>query len=131
VTYPPEYGPPPRVTAYWYVCNRGLMAKYGTLEWLGFIGYRAAGEARWLGIGEQKVWEGAGQNWLLVHTWPEDLWARVIATLEREEKTAFADAATSQDDDGQAAWERNEAAAQDVTAYPAPQGEQAGWDIGY
>lgn len=129
MTYPPEYGPPPRVTAYWYVYNRGLMAKYGTLEWLGFIGYRAAGEARWLGIEEQKVWEGGGQNWLLVHSWPEDLWARVIATLEREEKTAFADAATAQDDVPAypAPYDPNE----DVTLYPGPQGEQAGWDIGY
>jgi hypothetical protein len=99
VTYPPEYGPPPRVTAYAYVYAHGLMAKYGTLEWLGLIGYRAASEARWLGIEEMKVWEGGGQNWLWVHTWPEALWAAVIATLEREEKTAFADTATAQDGD--------------------------------
>ena len=89
--------PGTRVTAYWYVYSRGLMSKYGTLEWLGLIGYRAAGEASWRGIEAQKVWEGGGQNWLLVHTWPEALWAAVIAQLEREEKTAFADAATAQD----------------------------------
>ena len=99
MTYPPEYGPPPRVTAYAYVYANGLMSRYGTLDWLTLIGYRAAGEARWQGIEEMKVWEGGGQNWLLCHTWPPELFAAVIATLEREEKTAFADTATAQDDD--------------------------------
>jgi hypothetical protein len=72
------------------------MARYGTLEWLFEIGRRAAGEARWRGIGPQQVWEGGGTEWYWVNTWSEDLWAGVIAQLEREEKTAFANAATTQ-----------------------------------
>jgi hypothetical protein len=97
--YPHAYPAPPepqRVTAYAYVYGHGLMARYGTLEWLFEIGRRAAGEARWLGLEPMQVWEGP--YW--VHTWPEELWARVIASLAREEKTAFADAATAQDDGG-------------------------------
>lgn len=91
--------PGTRVTAYAYVYAHGLMARYGTMEWLLEIGQRAASEARWRGIEPQQVWEGGGYEWYWVHTWPEPLWAAVIATLEREEKTAFADAATAQDSD--------------------------------
>jgi hypothetical protein len=96
MTYPPEYGPP-RCTAYAYVYSRGLMAKYGTLEQLFEIGRRAASEARWRGIVPMQVWEGGGQQWFWVHTWSEDIWAGVIAAMEQEAKTAFADAASSQD----------------------------------
>ena len=104
MTYQYAYPPagPPRVTAYRYVYEHGLMDRYGTLEILFEIGRRAAGEARWRGIEPMQVWEGGGQQWFWVHTWPARLWAQVIATLEREEKTVFADTATAiaQDDAG-------------------------------
>jgi hypothetical protein len=140
MSYPPEYGPP-RVTAYAYVYAHGLMDRYGTLEWLFEIGHRAAGEARWRGIEPMQVWEGGGQQWYWVHTWPEEIWASVIAALAREEKTAFADAATAQTDDGPPvnrppSWWNQPAPgpydpSEDVTLYPGPNGTQAGYDISY
>lgn len=129
MTCPPEYGPPPRVTAYGYVYTHGLMYRYGTMDWLFEIGRRAAGEARWRGIEPWQLWEGGGDTWFWVHSWPPEIFAAVIATLEREEKTAFADAATAQDD--VPAYPAPYDPDEDVTLYPGPQGEQAGWDIGY
>jgi hypothetical protein len=100
-----------------------------------------------------------GLEWLRVHTWPERIFAATIAALEHEQSSAeweqseqggagwaLAELAAGRaryraltdgfgysgaGGDGQAGWERNEAAARDVTLYPAPRGEQACIDIGY
>ena len=98
MTYPDAYAP--RVTAYRYVWEHGLMDRFGAIETLFEVGRRAAGEAHWLGLEPQYVLEGPPEAPFWVHTWPESLWSRVIATLEREEKTVFADTAVSQDDAG-------------------------------
>lgn len=67
--------PEPRVTAWWYVCRYGLADRFGTLDALLDLGLRAAQRARWEGIPEQRVAEGP----FIVHTWPERVWAQVIA----------------------------------------------------
>jgi Domain of unknown function (DUF4326) len=69
--------PEPRVTAYRYVYDHGLLDRLGTMDALLEIGLQAARLGHWYGIGEQKVAEGS----LNVHTWPAAIWAEVIAKL--------------------------------------------------